>query len=181
MNLLYKWIKQGVSLDKLDWILQRVYHHSDRIDKWPRKRFLTESRDKLTLLIGVWLVRVKVSGGSPMITSKVRNWQKKKKDKIKKTGRRQPLITTKYDIQGTRNLFTGRNNKIICHKMLVKFQKCLDWVGQLIWGQGESSEWKTHGRHCFWCWIRMRKHWLGEVEVYCWIWFVDKKWYEWRK
>ena len=136
MNLLYKWIKQGVSLDKLDWILQRVYHHSDRIDKWPRKRFLTESRDKLTLLIGVWSVRVKVSGGSPMITSKARNWQKKRKDKIKKTGRRQPLITTKYDIQGTRNLFTGRNNKIICHKMLVKFQKCLDWVGQLIWGAG---------------------------------------------
>ena len=59
-----------------------------------------------------------------MNTNKSKKLQKKKKGKIKKTGQLQLLIMIKYVIQGTRNLFIEKNNKIIYLKMLVKFLKC---------------------------------------------------------
>ena len=59
-----------------------------------------------------------------MNTNKAKKLQKKKKGKIKKTGQLQLLIMIKYVIQGTRNLFIEKNNKIIYLKMLVKFRKC---------------------------------------------------------
>ena len=59
-----------------------------------------------------------------MNTNKAKKLQKKKKGKIKKTGQLQLLIMIKYVIQGTRNLFIEKNNKIIYLKMLVKFLKC---------------------------------------------------------
>ncbi len=60
-----------------------------------------------------------------MNTNREKKLQKRKKDRVKKIGQQQLLIMIKYAILATKNLFIGKNSKIIYLKMQVKFQKCL--------------------------------------------------------
>ena len=80
-----------------------------------------------------------------MNTNREKKLQKRKKDRVKKIGQQQLLIMIKYAILATKNLFIGKNSKIIYLKMQVKFQKCLVQEVQLTWEVGRiqllKKEW----------------------------------------